>query len=112
MVLSRGFCGKIGCSAQMGGTGGLALGKKSGMCFARRSTVRVKQVGHETLVLDDEVGQIHQLNQTASFIWQQCDGKTSEEVIARRLAARFAVEFGKAARDVVAALRNWRAQTC
>lgn len=74
------------------------------MGYARRPTVKVKHVGEELLVLDEENGQIHQLNRTASFIWKQCDGKTSVEEIARRMERVFHVDPADAARDVHAAV--------
>ena len=66
----------------------------------RRAGVRVQEVGDEMLVLD-EVGQIHQLNPTASFIWRQCDGNASVVEIARLLASEFEVQEEVAAEDVV-----------
>jgi hypothetical protein len=74
------------------------------MYFAKRPTVRVKQVGGDTLVLDDQAGEIHQLNQTASLVWQLCDGKTSKEIIVRRMAETFDVDPNDAERDVTAVI--------
>ena len=74
------------------------------MGFARRSTVKVKQVGEEMLVLDEDTGQIHQLNRTASFIWKQCDGNTSREMIAKRMIQAFDVEPADAVQDVQMAI--------
>ncbi len=74
------------------------------MCCTRRPGLKVKHVGGEVLVLDESSGQIHQLNRTATFIWKQCDGKTSPEIIAQRMIQEFEVGPLEAARDVSAAI--------
>lgn len=66
----------------------------------RRSDVRIQDVGDERLVLDLQSGHIHQLNATASFIWQQCDGNTPNAKIANLLVQQFEVSDDVAARDV------------
>ena len=78
------------------------------MCYTQRQDVRIQQVDGETLVLDDQNGVIHQLNQTASFVWLQCDGKSSTTEIVRRLAEEFDVEDDVAARDVSDIIKKLR----
>ena len=56
------------------------------------------------MLLDAESDQIHQLNSTARFIWQRCDGKQSAEEIADLLASEFAVELRVALKDVIETL--------
>lgn len=70
------------------------------MYYTRRSDLRIQQVDEELLVLDDENGYIHQLNPTASVVWQQCDGKSSIAEIAKRLSDQFEVEESVATTDV------------
>ncbi|TAK08412.1 PqqD family protein [bacterium] len=72
----------------------------------RRSDVNVRVVDGETVVLDRQAGLIHQLNQTASFVWDQCDGKSTLEEIANRLAEAFDVDSETAARDVARIVRQ------
>ena len=72
----------------------------------RRSNVRIQVVGNETLVLDQQSGHIHQLNATASFIWQQCDGKTSMTKILDLLVQKFEVSDEDAARDAVGVIEK------
>ena len=67
----------------------------------RRIDVRIQAVGNETLVLDQRDGNIHQLNTTASFIWQRCDGRTPTTKIVKLLVQEFDVSDDDAARDVV-----------
>ena len=68
----------------------------------------MEEVDGEVLVLDDENGYIHQLNDTASFVWRQIDGKTCCEEIAKRLADSFEVELADAARDVEGLIEKFR----
>lgn len=52
------------------------------------------------MILDRESQQIHQLNQSGSFIWDQCDGATSVSDIIRSMTERFDVEHDVATADV------------
>ncbi len=67
-----------------------------------------REVDGEVLILDTESDLIHQLNATASFIWNGCDGATSEAQIAAALAKAFDIGHDTALKDVldtVSALR-------
>lgn len=66
----------------------------------RRADVRTRTVEGETIVLDRQNGQIHQLNPTASYLWEQCDGTLTVEAMALRLVDNFAVETHTALHDV------------
>lgn len=69
-------------------------------CPRRRLNVIARQVDGETVVLDRQAEVIHQLNQTASYIWALCDGQLSIAGIADQLAQEFAIEPTVAAQDV------------
>ena len=69
-----------------------------------RPNLTVQQVGDESLVLDLETEQIHQLNATAAWILSRCDGNSSVEAITKEFAETFAVDADTATRDVGAAL--------
>jgi hypothetical protein len=71
-----------------------------------RPNLTVQQVGDESLVLDLETEQIHQLNATAAWILSRCDGDTSVETIVRDFAESFSVDPDTATRDVGAALEQ------
>jgi hypothetical protein len=71
-----------------------------------RTNVTVQQVGDESLVLDLESEQIHQLNATAAWILSRCDGSNPEEAIIREFAETFALDPEAAARDVGATLEQ------
>jgi coenzyme PQQ synthesis protein D (PqqD) len=74
----------------------------------RRSDVQARGLAGETLVLDRDGGLIHQLNETASFIWTRCTGDHSVVDIARDLADAFDVEPETATRDVETTLAQLR----
>jgi hypothetical protein len=75
----------------------------------RLQDVIVRDVDREVLLLDLESNQIHQLNQTASFIWRSCDEAPSTEEIAKLLVQEFDVEEHVALRDVIETLGRLRA---
>jgi hypothetical protein len=74
----------------------------------RQETLMMREVDQEVLLLDLESDRIHQLNQTASFIWRLCDEVDSVEEIAARLAAEFEVEEDVAQKDVIETLDTLR----
>ena len=78
------------------------------MLRRRLNDVMVRQVGQELLLLDTASNQIHQLNQTASFIWNKCDDARSSDDIARLLATEYEISYRLAIRDVVQTLEKLR----
>jgi hypothetical protein len=66
----------------------------------------IRSVEGEVLVLDRRKERIHQLNVTAAYIWERCDGRHSVVEIAKGLAARFNVDFGTVSGDVAGAVRE------
>ena len=76
------------------------------MTPTRRADILVRPLG-EGLVLYDPLSMTtHTLNQTAAFIWAQCDGNTSPPSIAAALARTFDVDAGAAAADVEEVIRQ------
>ena len=63
-----------------------------------------REVNGEMLVLDGRAELIHQLNPTASFIWQQAQSGSTAEEIAAALAEEYDVDPETAHRDVAATL--------
>lgn len=53
---------------------------------ARRDRLIVRELENETLVYDQARDEAHCLNQTAALVWKHCDGQTSVDEIAIRLA--------------------------
>lgn len=78
------------------------------MTYRQRADVKTRQVSDEMLVLDEQNGFVHQLNPTASFIWQACDGTSSAAEIAQRLSAEFAIDLETATGDVAGTIDQLR----
>jgi len=64
-----------------------------------RTDLLVRQIGEETVVLDRCSNQIHRLNQSASFVWQHCDGRRTVHQICDELIQAFDVDTSLAERD-------------
>ena len=58
----------------------------------RRTDVNSRVVEEEAVVLDRQHGFIHQLNVTATYIWERCEGNASIEDIAAQLREEAGVE--------------------
>jgi len=63
--------------------------------------VTVRVIAGETVILDRRGGLIHQLNQTASYIWDRCDGRSKVAEIADQLTEAFDLDPKTAAKDTV-----------
>jgi hypothetical protein len=73
----------------------------------RRSDVSARLVEGEMVVLDRERDLVHQLNLTATFIWDRCDGQSTAQEIARQLINAFHVDPRTAEASVAAALQQF-----
>jgi hypothetical protein len=84
-----------------------ASASRGGTQFRKRQgDVTVRVVGDECVLLDRDAGLVHQFNVTASFVWDRCDGWSTVDDIAARMAERFEVDPGVARVDVVAVVRQ------
>ena len=72
----------------------------------RRTEFEERVVEGEMVIMDKESEQIHQLNQTASFIWQLCDGDHDQQQIAEALATAFEIDANTAETDVADTLNK------
>ena len=72
----------------------------------RRADVRTRLVDGETVVLDRHEELIHQLNRTASYIWERCDGQLTPAEIAGQVCETFEVDQRTALRDVLEIIRR------
>ena len=70
----------------------------------RRSDLLFRSVEGDVVVLDRREEKIHQLNATAAFIWERCDGRHSVVDIAKGLAAHFGADLAVAKGDVAGAV--------
>jgi len=66
-----------------------------------------RSVEGELLVFDNEETEIHQLNLSASFIFNKCNGTLSIDSIAQSLADEFDISLDKALQDVLIAVRSF-----
>jgi len=63
----------------------------------------------ETVVLDRQHGLVHQLNPTATYIWERCDGQATVEDLAAQLTETFDVAYEMALQDVARVTAHFRA---
>jgi hypothetical protein len=61
---------------------------------ARRHDLVITPLADELVIYDTAANQLHTLNPTAAFVWQQCDGQTSVSVIAQRFAQTYGMDDG------------------
>jgi Coenzyme PQQ synthesis protein D (PqqD) len=74
----------------------------------RRPDLNFRAVDHETVILDRASGLIHQLNSTASYLWDQCDGSSTTESIVEGFAQAFEIDSARAERDVIKVLNEMK----
>ena len=72
-----------------------------------RSDLEQRVVDGESVVLDRQTDKIHQLNETASFIWARCDGEHSVSDIAAELATEFSTDQSTVDTDVPSAIEEF-----
>ena len=73
-----------------------------------RQNILVQEVDNEVLIFDKKDNKIHQLNETASFIWEKCDGINSIDVIVSELVSDFNISLEEAEKDVLNTLSLFR----
>ena len=74
----------------------------------RRTDIISQDIDGESLILDSNGGVIHQLNSTASIIWQSCDGSKSISDIAIILTENYSIAEDIALKDVFEALNSFQ----
>ncbi len=72
----------------------------------KRPDLSVRTVDQEIVILDKETGEVHQLNQTASYIWDLFDGYTTVEQVKESLARDYDIDLAQASADVVAVVEQ------
>jgi Coenzyme PQQ synthesis protein D (PqqD) len=77
----------------------------------RRSDLNYRTINGETLILNREEKRLHQLNPTASFIWDCCDGNATIAAIIDRLTRAYEVDASTARKDVETVLLNLRSSS-
>jgi hypothetical protein len=74
----------------------------------KQSNLLQHELDGEVLLYDADRRVTHRLNETAYYIWRQCDGTLDGPAIAARLAQTYDVDSARAERDVGEALRQMR----
>ena len=72
----------------------------------RSEALSVQSVDQELLILDQDAGKIHQLNQTAALIWRKCDEGLSSQEMAQLLVESYEIGEDIARGDVVETLEK------
>jgi pyrroloquinoline quinone biosynthesis protein D len=72
----------------------------------RRADVSARTIEGETLILDRSSGVIHQLNSTAAFIWELCDGRSTIDDICNTVLDNFEIDEGIVRKDVIKNLED------
>lgn len=76
--------------------------------MAAKNSLMIRKLGDELLLLDPERDRVHQLNATASLIWELNEAGMAPEEIAERLASTFEVVHSEAEADVEITLAAFR----
>lgn len=70
------------------------------MKYVQCEGLTIQSVDDEMLILDVSKDKIHQLNQTACFVWANCNGANSQEMLADLLVEQYEVDPSTAKEDV------------
>lgn len=76
------------------------------MICTPRADLSVRTVEGEVVILDKHSGRIHQLNSTASFVWNKLDGRTPVPAIVADLVREFDVALAIAEADVARVIED------
>jgi hypothetical protein len=79
------------------------------MAYTRRPDLIAGSIDDEAVVLNLRTGLVHQLNATASHVWNECDGARTAAEIAARVASVFedAPEPEQVLQDVLATITEF-----
>lgn len=80
---------------------------RSSMIPRRRAGLVARELDGEAVVLDRVAGKVHQLNVTAAYVWQRCNGASSIQEMAAALAEDFGIDAGMAAQDVASIIETF-----
>lgn len=73
-----------------------------------RSDLTVVELEGEAVIYDDETRQVHYLNQTATIVFNLCDGSSTIKELAGDIADAFSLQQDEVERQVRTVLRNFR----
>jgi methyltransferase-like protein len=78
----------------------------SEIILIKRPELNVRTVDQEIVIVDTDSGEVHQLNPTASYIWDLFDGNTSIDRVTELVASDFNIDLERASVDVVAVVEQ------
>lgn len=67
--------------------------------FRRNPAVAFRVIGGQAVIVVPSTQSMHTLNEVGTFIWQRCDGKTADEVVAEMIG-EFEVDEAAARADL------------
>lgn len=72
----------------------------------QRFGLSVREIDGELVILDKSGGFVYQLNSTAKFIWERCNGQLTVGDIASEIVGRFHVSPEAALNDVASTIAD------
>jgi hypothetical protein len=75
-------------------------------CWQKNPLLAWREIDGETVILSPGESVLHELNDTASFVWSHADGEHSAAEIAELLAAEYEVTLAQALEDTEALLAD------
>jgi hypothetical protein len=76
--------------------------------YKKRTGLNSREVDTETVIIDRETGEVHQLNATASYIWDSLDGETAIQVICESFAKDFNIPGDQSEKDVAEVIKQFK----
>jgi PqqD family protein of HPr-rel-A system len=67
---------------------------------ARKQGVVLTRTGDQALLVDDEGGHVHVVNESAARVWELCDGSPSAEALVESFARAYGKEPATVQADV------------
>lgn len=80
------------------------------MILKQSSAIHSKKIGDEVVLLEPNKKYIRQLNQTASFLWDQLSKEKTIEELVNALKAKFKVDQKQAKKDVTSWVKDYLRQ--
>lgn len=72
----------------------------------KTDSVITREIEDEALILDQASGKIHQLNTSAYFIWNCCDGKNTIEDIIEIVGHKYSSPSNAIENDVITTIKS------
>ena len=78
------------------------------MNLSIRANLSTQEIDGELVILDKDKGQIHQLNQVASIIWQQIEKGLNKAEIQQHLIKTFEIDTETANKDLEKTVQQFK----